>query len=361
MKIVYIVDFAIPSKSASSVHVMKMCDAFAQEGHSVTLVCLSNSDFKDSAVFSQYDVKPAFSIRPVQVPNIKGRLFLFAVRANRIIRACKPDLVYSRSILSSLLPAREFPIIVEAHRPVWEYGRTYDWIFAQIVKSKGFRKLVVISEALRKIFEHRYSHVPMIVAHDAASEGACHDANVRLANQGWTWNAGYVGNIYPGRGIDILVELARRMPSVGFHLVGGDEKDLDKIGIRDVPANVFCYGHVPHVQVKCFRSQFDVLLAPYQDDTETIGGSKTKDYMSPLKIFEYMSEKKVIIASDFPVLREVLNESNALLVAPAKVEEWEAAVKKSMDKENAALLASNAYRDFQQHYTWRARACKVIL
>lgn len=360
MKIVYIVDFEIPSKSASSVHVMKMCDAFAQDGHIVTLVCLSNSHVDESNVFSQYDVQSGFSIRPVRVPKIKGRLFLFALRANRIIRACKPDLVYSRAILSSLLPARKFPIIVEAHKPVWEYGRIYDWVFARIIRSKGFKKLVVISDALRKIFEDRYSNVPMIIAHDAASEGTCHQANVHIANHGQTWNAGYVGNIYPGRGIDVLVELARRMPFVGFHLVGGDEKDLDKIGIRDVPANVFCYGHVPHVQVKCFRSQFDVLLAPYQDDTETIGGSKTKDYMSPLKIFEYMSEKKVIIASDFPVLREVLNESNALLVAPAKVEEWEAAVKKSMDKENAALLALNAYRDFQQYYTWRARARKVI-
>lgn len=360
MKIVYIVDFAIPSKSASSVHVMKMCDAFAQEGHAVTLVCLSDSNFDESTVFSQYDVQPGFSIRPVQVPKTKGRLFLFALFANRIIRACKPDLVYSRAILSSLLPAREFPLIIEAHKPVWEYGKIYDWIFARTIKSRGFSKLVVISDALRKIFEDRYSHVPIIVAHDAASEGTCHHTNILIENTGQTWNAGYIGNIYPGRGINILVELARRMPSVGFHLVGGDEKDLDQIGIREVPANLFCYGHVPHSQVKCFRSQFDVLLAPYQDGTETIGGSKTKDYMSPLKIFEYMSEKKVIIASDFPVLREVLNESNALLVAPSKVEEWEAAVKKSMDKEMSTLLSLNAYRDFQQYYTWRARARKVI-
>jgi hypothetical protein len=33
-----------------------------------------------------------------------------------------------------------------------------------------------------------------------------------------------------------------------------------------------------------------------------------------LKIFEYMSHKKPMIASDFPVIREVLNEKNSILV-----------------------------------------------
>ena len=38
------------------------------------------------------------------------------------------------------------------------------------------------------------------------------------------------------------------------------------------------------------------------------------DFTSPLKLFEYMSHKKPIIASDLPVIREVLDEKNSILV-----------------------------------------------
>jgi len=38
--------------------------------------------------------------------------------------------------------------------------------------------------------------------------------------------------------------------------------------------------------------------------------------MSPLKIFEHMSSRKCIFSSDIPVLREVLNDANAVLAVP---------------------------------------------
>ena len=38
MRIVYISNSTIPSKAANSVHVMKMCQAFADNGHEVVLL-----------------------------------------------------------------------------------------------------------------------------------------------------------------------------------------------------------------------------------------------------------------------------------------------------------------------------------
>lgn len=43
MKIAYLSSSEIPSRSASSVHVMKMCQAFARNGHDVTLFGLDGS------------------------------------------------------------------------------------------------------------------------------------------------------------------------------------------------------------------------------------------------------------------------------------------------------------------------------
>ena len=50
--------------------------------------------------------------------------------------------------------------------------------------------------------------------------------------------------------------------------------------------------------------------------------SDTGKFMSPLKIFEYMSHKKAIIASDLPVIREVLNERNSVLVKSDDINLW---------------------------------------
>ena len=58
------------------------------------------------------------------------------------------------------------------------------------------------------------------------------------------------------------------------------------------------------------------------------------DFTSPLKVFEYMSYKKAIIASDLPVLREVLSNKNSLIVKCDDINEWMAAIEKLKNPKN---------------------------
>jgi glycosyltransferase involved in cell wall biosynthesis len=54
-----------------------------------------------------------------------------------------------------------------------------------------------------------------------------------------------------------------------------------------------------------------VLVMPYTSQTPTVR------YMSPLKMFEYMAAGRPIVATDFPVVREVLRDGEtAILVKP---------------------------------------------
>ena len=68
---------------------------------------------------------------------------------------------------------------------------------------------------------------------------------------------------------------------------------------------------------------------PYQRNVSIgIKGSNTADWMSPLKLFEYMSSGVPIISSDLPVLREILEDRrNALLVPPKNFDSWDEALK----------------------------------
>lgn len=71
--------------------------------------------------------------------------------------------------------------------------------------------------------------------------------------------------------------------------------------------------------------------------------------------------KKAIVCSDLPVLREVLNESNSILVDCDNIEEWKAAINILEDSTVRNKLSLNAYDDFIKYYTWNNRADFVIL
>ena len=64
MKIIYLSHSLIPSRAANSVHVMKMCQAFANNGHDVTLLARrpNRTPAADSNDYAYYGVKPIVEI-----------------------------------------------------------------------------------------------------------------------------------------------------------------------------------------------------------------------------------------------------------------------------------------------------------
>jgi glycosyltransferase involved in cell wall biosynthesis len=82
--------------------------------------------------------------------------------------------------------------------------------------------------------------------------------------------------------------------------------------------------------------------------------------MSPLKIFEYMSLKKPIIASDLPAIREVLDETCAVLVPPSDIKKWQEAILSMKNSSYASRLGSEAFKRFVDNYTWEKRANRVL-
>jgi len=69
-----------------------------------------------------------------------------------------------------------------------------------------------------------------------------------------------------------------------------------------------------------------------------------------------------MVASDLPVLREVLNhEVNCLLAPPADYGAWEAQVRRVLDDAVLAQgIADQAYCEFLERYTWKARAENIL-
>ena len=110
-------------------------------------------------------------------------------------------------------------------------------------------------------------------------------------------------------------------------------------------------------------SMMDILLMPYQSSVSIgIKGIDTSKWMSPIKMFEYMSFGVPIISSDLNVLREVLiNRDNAILVKADDIGAWSKALKDIVDDPSfSKKLGNNAYDLCKSKYTWRIRANSMI-
>ena len=178
-------------------------------------------------------------------------------------------------------------------------------------------------------------------------------------------DVGYIGSLdVSGRGVDVVLYLAERHPELNFHLVGGHAHQVD-YWQRRASKNVTFHGFVKHSEVSDKLEMFDIALMPYQYDLK-LSGSKvsTIEYMSPMKMFEYMAAAKIIISSDLPVLREVLDESNSYLVQCDRYADWSSAIKKIVeDPAKARLKAQGARKLLEAEFTWNARlnACLMVV
>ena len=175
--------------------------------------------------------------------------------------------------------------------------------------------------------------------------------------------AGYFGHLYPGRGIEIIRELAKRHAETVFLVFGGNEADIRELRAASEQPNVAVMGFVKPAETVPTMAMMDVLLMPYQHRVSLgVNAAPTGRWMSPMKMFEYMVSEVPIIASRLPALQEVLRDGhNSLLATPDDPAAWsECLTRLCADAALGQRLASVARRECIEDHNWTARATKMI-
>lgn len=364
MKIHYLSASEVPSRTANSVHVMKMCSAMAYLGHDVVLFARPGADAV-SDPFDHYGVAADFSIQSCVFPKVRG---IGNMSYARHVRRCSrqrglPDLYYARHVYSLAAVARlGVPLMLEVHAlPDNRIHRlTQAWLMAR----PNLIAVVAISDALRRDYLTTFPTLAserILVAHDGADEPPpIPPRPIAWPGRPEALQVGYIGHLYPGRGIDLIIGLANRLDTIDFHVIGGSDAEILRWREREQgkASNLHFHGYVPHGRLHDRFARLDVLLAPYQHKVQVSAvGRDTARWMSPMKLFEYMSYGKAIVCSDMPVLREVLDpDVTALLVPPDDIDAWAAAVTRLQGAEIRQRIGSAAEAKFRTHYTWRRRA-----
>ncbi len=348
-----------------------MCDIISQYYKELTLICLSEKlNINIEQIKQNYNLRNNFQIINRKKYSNRFGVILYYLFIFLHILKNNYDFYYCRHpfFLIPLFLFRKNHIL-ELHDLRIFNNKIYFFIFKYLLSLQKLKKIIVISDQLKLDFKKLYPNISnkIFTVHDAASKFEFKINQKKYLKETYKFNLLYVGSLHTGKGLEIIEKLIPNFKEFGFHIVGGAGKSLEFWSNKlKINKNVFFYGHIPHLSVPKYINKADICLLPNQKNIK-IFNTKNKyieigKYTSPLKLFEYMSQGKSIIASDLPNINEVLkNNYNSILCKSNKIEDWISAIQKLQnDNELKLKIGINAKKDFEKYYTWEKRVQTIF-
>ena len=151
---------------------------------------------------------------------------------------------------------------------------------------------------------------------------------------------GYYGAIAEWFDVDLMYQVAVRLPQFEFHLVG-DSTGADTAALSKLE-NVFFHGEVPYGELPRFVHAFDVCLIPFKLVELT-------RCTNPVKVYEYLSAGKPVVSTRLP---EVEAMGSVVRIGSTPDEFAEQVVAALSDGASGAI---DSRRSFARENTWASR------
>lgn len=354
---VYVTRTVLPSTSASSIHVMKISEEFNKHFHGRfrVLVCKKLKSTKE--ICERYGVDDV-CIEAVIKDNISVCFaYQFARSVVHYMNKYNIQNIITRDPITALLASLSGKhVVLDLHGDLRHLcGRFYHLFKIDLfVRSIRF---VAISNRLKQYYIENYGmcYNQITVIHDGVTVENFMDLDERIISKEKCLTLGYFGKFTLGKGIDTIAYIAERCNECRFIMYGGSREDAEEETGIAFPENVIFGGYVDNSKVPAIMDAIDIMLLPNKKN-QICNDEYIGEFTSPLKMFEYMASGRPIIASDIPVLREVLNESNAYLVDEENIEEWIFVIRSIMNNPKAANEKARQARIDVLDYSWKKRA-----
>ncbi|MCB0102924.1 MAG: glycosyltransferase family 4 protein [Anaerolineales bacterium] len=175
----------------------------------------------------------------------------------------------------------------------------------------------------------------------------------------------YIGTLADWQGLDIVIKSLPKIlegQAVKLHIVGRGRsrqrkmlaKQIRKLGLDE---HVIVQPAVPHHEIPALVAQADICVAPLglNDRNVTQGAC-------PIKVLEYMAAGRPLLASNMPIVRELVREDvDGLLFSPNDPNDLARQAGVLLrDIELSKRLAESAAAHVREKFTWHESQKKLV-
>lgn len=367
MRVLYLHHLPFPWGRAHDVHVIKTVYYLAASGIPTTLLAPLKRPYRNPEILlKHYGLKappqnlffvplPAFRLlRPFKLTV--NRVYEWAARLyfHRHPPGAEDLFLFSEPKLAPMLRklSPQNPRVLEIHglryfktgSPLAEEKEALEGVSLGLVTTRALRDLIQKVYAPRVHLEHLPLASEVITEKPYAGRN---DPPLLI----------YSGQVYPGQGVETLLEALARVPGVHLVVVGGREKDRARLQDLSrklrISERIRFTGHLPPSEVRAWLVRADILVLP----AEATG---KHPFVAHQKLYEYFGAGRPILASDLPSIREEVRKEEALLFRPGDAEDLAQKIRTILrDQELARTLARRALLRAEE-FDWPARTRKML-
>lgn len=353
-KITYVHNANFNSINANKIQVVNMCNAFIENNCEVELLTFGKFDF----IKKNYPIHSKIKISSFESNlNYYFRSFILFLKTKN---AKKKDLIFTRDIIYSTLMCMFKPksfIIYELH----EIKKNTLWKKLLKFVFKNTKKIVVISNGLKEeLVENGFDSNKIKVFHDGvdlnkfdlkiSQEQARKKLNINHSNK----IVLYIGSFQEWKGYLTFLKASElnKDENILFYAIGAKKEEIDKLQKKFNKIKLLEF--VEQKKVPLWLKAADALIIPNSAKFKI-----STHYTSPLKLFEYMASKRLIISSEIKSLKEIVSKNEVIFFKADNSKDLYNKIQLEINNNKNSKIISNAYEKVQD-FSWKKRVEKIL-